>query len=187
MTSQRYVTELLVAWGSGDPTALDKLVPLIYDELHRIAKGYLRNERPNHTLQPTALIHEAYIRLIDTKDVHWQNRAHFFGAAAQAMRRILVDHARRHRAAKRGGGVPRVTLEDDAAFPEDRDVSVLALDDALNKLAEVDPQKSQIVELRYFSGLSIKETAEVMNITEAKVTSQWRTAKAWLHRELTKE
>jgi RNA polymerase sigma factor (TIGR02999 family) len=187
VTSQRYVTELLSAWGNGDPAALDKLTPLIYHELHRIAASYLRKERPNHTLQSTALVHEAYIRLIDTRNIHWRNRAHFFGAAAQAMRRILVDHARGHQAAKRGGGVCRVTLNEESALSEERDVSLLALDDALNKLAEMDEQKSRMVELRYFTGLSSKETAEVLGITEAAVKSQWRTVKAWLHRELTKE
>lgn len=187
MASQKFITELLLAWGRGDPAALDTLVPLIYNELRQIAAGYLRNERPNHTLQPTALIHEAYIRLIDTRHIRWENRAHFFGAAAQAMRRILVDHARARDAEKRGGGVSMVTFDEDAAGAAEKDVNLLALDEALHKLMEVDQQKCRIVELRFFGGLSNKETAEVMQLPDTTVASQWRAAKAWLHREITKE
>jgi RNA polymerase sigma factor (TIGR02999 family) len=187
MASQKFITELLLAWGRGDPTALDALIPLIYDELRRIAESYLRDERPNHTLQPTALVHEAYIRLIDTRYIQWQNRAHFFGAAAQAMRRILVDHARRHHAEKRGGDVQRVTLDEESAGVAGKDVNLLALDEALEKLSEVDPQRCRVVELRFFSGLSNREAAEVMQLPETTVASQWRTAKAWLHRELVGE
>ena len=181
MPSQANVTELLHAWSDGHPAAIDKLIPLIYDEIRRIAEHYLRRERPNHTLQPTALVHEAYLRLVDQKQTGWKNRAYFFGAAAQIMRRILVDHARQHRAAKRGGAERMVTLNEDVAFAEQRDVNLLALDDALKKLAEMDQQKSQIVELRFFSGLSIEETAEVLRVSPATVTRQWRTVKAWLH------
>jgi RNA polymerase sigma factor (TIGR02999 family) len=187
MASQKFITELLLAWGRGDPTALDTLVTLIYDELRRIAAGYLRDERPNHTLQPTALVHEAYIRLIDTRHIQWQNRAHFFGAAAQAMRRILVDHARAREAEKRGGGVSMVTFDENSAGGAQKEVNLLALDEVLDKLAEVDPQKSRIVELRFFGGLSNKETAEVMQLPDTTVASKWRAAKAWLHREITKE
>ena len=186
MSSPPRVTELLLAWGSGDQAALDKLIPLVYDELRRLAKRYLRRERPNHTLQPTALVHEAYFRLVGTTNIHWQNRAHFFGAAAQMMRRILVDHAREQQAAKRGGGECKVTLNEEVAFAHERDVNVLALDDALNRLAEIDPQKCRIVELRFFSGLSVDETAEALGISEATVTRQWRTVKAWLHRQISK-
>ncbi len=186
MPPHAIVTALLQAWSGGDQSALDKLIPLIYDELRRLAGHYLRRERIGHTLQPTALVHEAYLRLADQRQMEWQNRAHFFGAAAQVMRRILVDHARQHRATKRGGAEHKVTLEEDVALSEQRDVNLLALDDALNKLAEIDLQKSRIVELRFFSGLSIDETAEVMEISEATVTRQWRTAKAWLHREISK-
>lgn len=187
MASQKYITELLVAWGHGDAQALDALIPLIYDELRRIAGSYLRKERSNHTLEPTALVHEAYLRLIDTRSIKWQNRAHFFGAAAQAMRRILVDHARAHQAEKRGGDVQIVTLDGQAVPGAEKDVNLLALDEALDKLALMDLEKSRIVELRYFSGLSNKETAEVMQIPEVKVAGQWRSAKAWLHRELVRE
>lgn len=187
MASQKVITELLLAWGQGDQAALDSLIPLVYGELRKIAASYLRHERPNHTLQPSALVHEAYIRLIDTRSIHWQNRAHFFGAAAQAMRRILVDHARQHQAEKRGGGFHKVTLKEDAGGAVEKDINLVALDEALNKLAGSDPQKSRIVELRYFGGLSNKEIAEVLQLPEAKVASQWRTAKAWLHRELVKE
>lgn len=186
MSSPAHVTELLRAWGGGDPAALNELLPHIYDELRRLAGHYLRRERPDHTLQPTALVHEAYLRLIDTNNVRWQNRAHFFGAAAQAMRRILVDHARQHAAAKRGGAEHRVTLDESVALAEQRDVDLLLLDDALDRLEEMDVQKSRMVELRFFGGLSLEETAEVMGVSEATVTRQWRTTRAWLHRELSK-
>jgi RNA polymerase sigma factor (TIGR02999 family) len=184
MPSPANVTELLQAWGAGDPTAIDRLIPLIYDELRRLAARHLRRERLDHTLQPTALVHEAYLRLVDQRETEWRNRAYFFGAAAQIMRRILVDHAREHGAAKRGGAEHRVTLEEDVALAGGRDVNLLALDDALRRLAEIDPHKSRVVELRFFSGLSIEETAEVVGVSPATVTRQWRTAKAWLHREI---
>ena len=187
MPSTTRVTELLQAWGGGDQAAFDELLPIVYDELRRLAGHYLRRERPNHTLQPTALVHEAYLRLVDQRQMQWQNRTHFFGAAAQVMRRILVDHARQHGAAKRGGAEQRVTLDEGVAFARERDVNLLALDDALNRLAEVDPQMSRLVELRFFGGLSIDDTAQVLGVSEATVTRQWRAAKAWLHRELSKE
>ena len=184
MPPPAHVTELLLAWGGGDQSAVDRLIPLIYDELRRLAKSHLRRERPNHTLQPTALVNEAYLRLVDQDRTRWQNRAHFFGAAANVMRRILVDHARQKQAEKRGGGEQRVTLAEDVAAAGQPDVNLLALDDALDRLAALDPQKSRIVELRYFSGLSVEETAEALGVSPATVTRHWRTAKAWLHREI---
>ena len=186
MSSAPRVTELLLAWGGGDQSAFDNLLPLIYDELRRLAAHYLRRERQGHTLQPTALVHEAYLRLVDQTQTRWENRAHFFGAAAQAMRRILVDHARQHKAAKRGGAEQRVTLDEGLAFAPERGLDLLALEDALIKLEQVDPQRSRLVELRFFGGLSTEEVAEVMGVSAATVSRQWRAAKAWLHRELGK-
>jgi RNA polymerase sigma factor (TIGR02999 family) len=186
MSSPPRVTELLLAWGGGDQDAFDKLLPLIYGELRRLAAHYLRRERPDHTLQPTALVHEAYLRLVDQTRAQWQNRAHFFGAAAQMMRRILVDHARQHKAAKRGGSGQRVTLDEKVAFAPEREMDLLALEDALIKLEQVDPQKSRLVELRFFGGLSTEEAAEVLGVSPATVTRQWRAAKAWLLRELSR-
>jgi RNA polymerase sigma factor (TIGR02999 family) len=181
------VTQLLVDWSNGDKDALDKLMPLVYDELRRQAARYLRRERPNHTLQTTALIHEAYIRLVEQKNVRWQNRAHFFGIAAQLMRRILVDHARSHQAAKRGGDdVKLPLLEEAVGFVTEKSTELLALDEALNRLATFDPQQSRIVELRYFSGLSIEETAAVLDISPATVKRDWAFAKSWLQREMTR-
>jgi RNA polymerase sigma-70 factor, ECF subfamily len=184
VTSPTGVTELLLAWGDGDHAALDKLIPLIYDELRRLAAHYLHRERPNHTLQPTALVNEAYLRLVDQTRTKWRGRAHFFGAAAQVMRRILVDYARQHGAAKRGGGGQMVTLDEGVALAQEREVNLLALDEALTRLEALDPQKSRIVELRFFGGLSIEQTAEVLGVSTATVTRQWRTTKTWLHREL---
>ena len=181
------VTELLIDWGKGDKEALDQLVPLVYDELRRQAKRYLRHERAGHTLQTTALIHEAYLRLIDQKNVHWQNRAHFFGIAAQLMRRILVDHARTRGRAKRGGSDVRVSLGEATVIAKAQDLDVVALDEALNRLAEIDEQQSKIVELKFFSGLTVEETAEVLNISQATVKRDWSMAKAWLHREISGE
>jgi RNA polymerase sigma-70 factor, ECF subfamily len=180
------VTNLLLAWGDGDSAALDKLLPLVYKELRRIAERYLRRERADHTLQATALVHEAYFKLIDQKYVRWQNRAHFFGIAAQAMRRILVDHARDYQTEKRGGGGVKLSLDEDIDLSDQRANELIALDDALNTLAEMDEQKSRIVELRFFGGLSIEETAEVMGIGTATVIRQWRLAKAWLYGEINK-
>jgi RNA polymerase sigma factor (TIGR02999 family) len=180
------VTQLLVDWGKGDKQALDGLMPLVYDELHRIASRYLRRERPGHTLQTTALINEAYMRLVDQNRVSWQSRAHFFGVAAQMMRRILVDHARSHLYAKRGGGAQKLTLDEAIATPQERDLDLVALDDALTTLAEVDPQQGRIIELRFFGGLTIDETAEVLSISPATVKRDWNMAKAWLYGEISK-
>jgi RNA polymerase sigma factor (TIGR02999 family) len=177
------VTRLLVQWADGDRQAMEDLLPLVYDELRRLAGSYLRRENPGHTLQNTALVHEAYLRLVD-QEVSWQSRAHFFGIAAQMMRRILVDHARTKNAAKRGDGACRVTLDEALVSTESRDVDVLALDQAMNKLAELDKQQSQIVELRFFGGLSIEDTAEILKISPATVKRDWAMAKAWLYREM---
>jgi RNA polymerase sigma-70 factor (ECF subfamily) len=179
------VTQLLIDWRNGDQTAFDKLMPLVYSELRRLAGHYLRRERRGHTLQPTALVNEAFLRLVDQKRSGWQNRAQFFGIAAQLMRRILVDHARIHRAAKRGGSKQqRLSLtgaEELAAGPE---IDLIALNDALNELAKLDPQQNRIVELRFFGGLSIEETAEALDISHSTVEREWKIARAWLRREL---
>lgn len=177
------VTNLLIDWNNGDATAVDKLMPIIYAELRRLAAHYLKRERNGHTLQPTALVHEAYLRLIEGNRVNWQNRAHFFGTAARLMRHLLVDHARSHQAAKRGGGY-KVSLNDKVAVAQPRDFDLLALDDALEQLAKLDPQQSRVVELRYFGGLSVEETAEVLALSRATVTRYWRSAKAWLHHQM---
>jgi RNA polymerase sigma factor (TIGR02999 family) len=179
------VTQLLTAWHNGNQAALEELVPLVHQELRRLARAYLRRERAGHTLQTSALINEAYLRLIDQK-LEWQNRAHFFGVAAQAMRRILVDHARAQHVAKRGGEQQRVSLAEVAEMPEARDADLVALDDALTTLAEFDPQQCRIVEMRYFGGLTIDETAEAMGISHATVEREWAVARAWLRRQLTK-
>jgi RNA polymerase sigma-70 factor (ECF subfamily) len=178
------VTQLLVDWSSGNKEALDRLVPIVYDELRRQASRYLRRERVGHTLQTTALINEAYLKLVDQKNVHWQNRAHFFGIAAQLMRRILVDYARARKRAKRGGSDIRVSLEQAMTMSKPQDLDIVALDEALGRLVEIDPQQSRIVELRFFSGLNVEETAEVMGISPATIKREWRIAKAWLHREI---
>jgi RNA polymerase sigma-70 factor (ECF subfamily) len=181
------VTQLLIAWNGGDKQALDKLLPVVYDELRRQAAGYLRRERPGHTLQTTALIHEAYLRLIDQKSVQWQNRAQFFGIAAQMMRRILVDHARTKHRAKRGGSDIRVSLTDATPVTKDPDLNLVELDEALNRLEKIDPQQSKIVELRFFSGLNVEETAAALQISPATVKRNWKVAKAWLHREISRD
>ena len=178
------VTRLLRGWREGDQDALEKLTPLVYDELRRLAGHYLRRERPDHTLEGTALVHEAFIRLVDQSGSTWQNRAHFFGVAARLMRQILVDHARRHNAAKRGGGELLLSLSESALRPNEKAASLVALDEALQALTKFDPRKSRIIELRYFGGLSIEEIGEVENIAVATVRRQLRTAEAWLHREL---
>jgi len=177
------ITKLLVASREGDEEALNKLLPLVYQELRRLAGHYLRRERPDHTLQPTALVHETYLRLID-QNVSWQNRAHFFGVAAQMMRRILVDHARSRLAAKRGSGGVKISLDDALNLSDERAGDFIALDEALERLAEFDQQKSKIVELRFFGGLSVEETAEVLGIGTATVTRQWKMAKAWLYQQV---
>src|ERR1700694_922198 len=180
------VTQLLIAWNGGDKQALDKLLPVVYDELRRQAARYLRRERPGHTLQTTALIHEAYLRLIDQKSVHWQNRAQFFGIAAQMMRRILVDHARTKHRAKRGGSDIRISLTDATSVTKDPDLNLVELDEALNRLEKIDPQQSKIVELRFFSGLNVEETAAALQISPATVKRDWKVAKAWLYREISR-
>jgi RNA polymerase sigma factor (TIGR02999 family) len=174
------VTELLVAWTNGDRAALEALIPAVYPELRRIAGRYLRRERAGHTLQPTALVHEAYVKLIDQDRARWHNRAQFFGVAAQLMRRILVDHAREHGAAKRGGGARPVTLVDAMAAAPDRGIDVLALDEALARLTALYPEQGRLVELRYFGGLTIEETGEVLGQSPATVKRQWAVARAWL-------
>lgn len=178
------VTQLLVSWSQGDQQALKELTPLVYKELRRLAGHYLRRERPDHTLQGTALVHEAYLRLVDQKRVKWQNRAHFFGVAAQMIRRILVDHARGHRAEKRGADAVKLSLDEVLTIPEERNLDLVALDDALSALASLDPQQGRIVELRFFGGLSIEETAEVIGISPATVKRDWAMAKAWLYRDM---
>jgi RNA polymerase sigma factor (TIGR02999 family) len=182
--SSERVSKLLLNWGQGDQGAREALIPLVYDELRRLARRYLRRERPDHTLQSAALVNEAYLRLIRQDQPQWQNRAHFFGVAAQLMRHILVDHARNRAAAKRGAGAPRLTLDPDVALPQTRDVDLVALDDALNQLAALDPQQSRLVELRFFGGLSIEETSVVLGVSPATVKREWATARAWLQREM---
>lgn len=181
------VTQLLIDWSKGDKAALDALLPVVYEELRHQAARYLRRERAGHTLQTTALIHEAYIKLIDQRNVHWQNRAHFFGIAAQAMRRILVDHARAKNRAKRGGSDIRVSFNEANLVGQQQDLDIEALDEALTRLSEIDEQQSRIVELRFFSGLTVEETAEVLGISPATVKRDWSMAKAWLHREISTE
>lgn len=181
------VTQLLVAWSNGDSSARDALMPLVHDELRRLAHRYMDRERGNHTLQTSALVNEAYLRLIDQKNVHWQNRAHFFGIAARMMRRILVDYARKRGFAKRGGNLQPVPLDEAMIVSPERAAEVVALDDALNCLAELDQRKSQIIELRFFGGLSIDETAEVLGVSSGTVMRDWTFAKAWLRREITKQ
>ncbi len=178
------ITRLLVAWGEGDQSALEELAPLVQAELHRLAHHYMGRERPDHTLQTSALVNEAYIRLIDWKNVQWQNRAHFFGVSAQLMRRILVDFARDRRYLKRGGGELRVTLGEAAAFAVERSADLVALDEALNALAELDQRKAEVVEMRFFGGLSVEEVAEVLKVSKETVMRDWRLSKVWLLREL---
>ena len=181
------VTQLLLDWSKGNQTALGKLMPLVYKELRRLAHQYRRKERAGHTMQTTDLVHEAYLRLVDQRRVRWQNRSHFFGVAAQLMRRILVDHARRHMRAKRGGGTQRVSLHEAAVVSRQSTVDLLALDEALNRLAEIDPRKARIVELRFFGGMEVEETAACLEVSEITVMREWKMAKAWLHRELSDE
>ena len=182
--SPKEITRLLVAWSDGDESALAQLTPLVYEELHRLAHRYMSGERPGHTLQTTALVNEAYVRLIDWKNVRWQNRAHFFAASAQLMRRILVDFARLHNYQKRGGGVRAETLDEAALVAKDKGADMVALDEALNSLAELDARQSRVVELRFFGGLTNDEVAEVLKVSEATVRRDWSLARAWLHREL---
>jgi RNA polymerase sigma factor (TIGR02999 family) len=178
------VTELLVAWREGEPGALDRLLPLVYGELRRQARAQLRRERPGHTLQPTALVHEAFLRLFGQRGTQWQNRRQFFAVASQAMRRALVDHARARAAAKRGAGLTRVALSDAARAAAPLDADVLALDQALGRLEQLDPRQVRVVELRYFGGLSAEEAAEALDVSLATVNRDWAMARAWLFREL---
>jgi RNA polymerase sigma-70 factor, ECF subfamily len=182
--SPQEVTQLLVAWRNGDQNARDELMPLVYQELHRLAHQYMSRERPGHTLQTSALVNEAFLRLADQRDVQWQNRAHFIGIAGQMMRRILVDYARNRGYAKRGGGALQVSLDEELIVSEERSAEVVALDDALQSLARLDERKSQLVELRFFGGLSIEETAEVLGVSPGTVMRDWTLAKAWLRREM---
>ena len=179
------VTRLLIDWGNGDRAALDKLTPLVHEELRRMARQYMSRERPGHTLQTTALVNEAYLRLVDQRQAHWQNRAHFFAVAARVMRHILIDHARQHVRAKRGGKTQRISLDEAAVMSPERASDLLALDEALDELATIDPRRSRVVELRYFGGLNIDETAEVLKVTPTTVSRDWRWAKAWLYKAVT--
>jgi RNA polymerase sigma-70 factor (ECF subfamily) len=186
MTSgPKAITQLLEAWREGDEAARDELMTVVYQELHRLAHHYMKHELPGHTLQTSALVNEAYMRLIDQNNVQWQNRAHFYGIAAQMMRRILVDYARSRRYAKRGGGIRDLSLEEALIMSQERNEEVVALDEALERLAEFDPRKSKIVEFRFFAGLNIEETAEVLDVSPGTVMRDWTLAKAWLRREIT--
>jgi RNA polymerase sigma factor (TIGR02999 family) len=178
------VSSLLRAWSGGDQSALERLTPMVYDELHRLARRYMQQERPGHSLQATALVNEAYTRLVDYKRMQWQDRAHFFAVSSQLMRRILVDHARRHNL-KRGAGVQHVSLDEAAVVSGDEGMDLVALDDAMNALARLDLRKVQVVEMRFFGGLSVEETAEVLKISTVTVKRDWRAARTWLYRELT--
>jgi RNA polymerase sigma factor (TIGR02999 family) len=178
------VTRLLDDLSAGKEHALDELLPLVYRELRRRAASYLRRERQNHTLQPTALVNEAFLKLVEQRNVRWQNRAHFFGIAAQAMRRILVDHARTHGRVKRGGASPQVTLDEAMIAAESRSIDLLALDEALERLSALDERQARVVELRFFGGMSVEETAEVLHISPATIKREWSMAKAWLHAQL---
>jgi RNA polymerase sigma factor (TIGR02999 family) len=182
--SKPNVTQLLLELSSGKRESLDQLIPLVYAELRRLADSFMRGERGNHTLQPTALVHEAYLRLIDQREVNWQNRAHFFSIAAETMRRILVNHAHSSQAAKRGGRTVRLSIDEAINFPGVPDVDLVLLDEALDRLASFDAQQSRIVELRFFGGLTIKEVAEITELSTATVEREWRTAKAWLHHQI---
>jgi RNA polymerase sigma factor (TIGR02999 family) len=186
VSGSQEVTRLLLAWGQGEQSALEKLVPLVHAELRRIARRYMLGERHGHTLQTTALINEAYLRLVDSQKVNWQSRAHFFAVSAQLMRRVLVDYARARNYQKRGAGAYNVTLDEAKVGPQERGQDLVALDDALHELAKIDPRKSQVIELRFFGGLSVEETAEVLNVSQDTVLRDWRLAKDWLRREMTR-
>ena len=181
------VTQLLLRWSEGDKAALGKLMPLVYRELRRLAGHYMRRERPGHTLQASALVNEAYLRLVDYRRMQWQNRAHFFAVAAQAMRRVLVEHARSRQYAKRGGTAQRISLDDVAVLTDQQAAELVALDDALTSLEALDARKARIVELRYIGGLSIEESAETLGVSTATVERDWRSAKAWLYRAISQE
>jgi RNA polymerase sigma factor (TIGR02999 family) len=182
----KQVSELLANWNQGNAEAREALMPLVYNELRKLAASHLRRERSDHTLQPTALVHEVYLRLAEQKNVQWQDKSHFFGVAAQLMRRILVDHARSHMADKRGSGLPKASLNEAIAMSRERPAELLALDESLTQLASADPQQGRIVELRVFAGLTIEQTAEVLGISPATVKRDWNLAKAWLLREIHK-
>jgi RNA polymerase sigma factor (TIGR02999 family) len=184
--SQRQVTQLLLDWREGDQEALNRLIPLVHQELKRLARHYMRRERAGHTLQTSALVNEAYIQLVDYKRVQWKDRAHFLAVAAQVMRRILIDYARNRQSLKRGAEARKVSLDEAATLADERAAEMIALDEALTSLAELDPRKSQIVELRYFGGLEIEETAHVINVSPATVKREWAAARLWLHREINK-
>jgi RNA polymerase sigma-70 factor, ECF subfamily len=185
--SEGEITRLLVQIKGGNRQAESDLIPLVYDELRRLARGYMRRERPEHTLQPTALVHEAYMRLVDESGIDWQGRAHFFAVAAQLMRRILVDHARAHRAGKRGGPEQRLSLEDGLVFTEAKNDELLALDEALARLARQDPRLAQVVEMRFFGGLSFEEIARLLGVSLRTAKRDWAVARAWLYEEISKE
>ena len=180
------VTQLLLQWNNGDPAALDALIPLVYGELRRLARYYLQQEKQGHTLSSTALVHEAYLRLVNQREVTWQNRAHFFGVASQMMRRILVDHARKRASVKRGGESLTLALDEAVAAPQRKELDLMALDDALVGLAKLDERQSRLVELRFFGGLSIEETSEVLGVSTPTVKRDWASARAWLFRELSR-
>src|SRR5947209_16603960 len=184
--SPKEVTQLLLDWSNGNQAALDHLTPLVYEELHRLAHQHMKRERSGHTLQTSALVNEAYLRLIDQRNVRWQNRAHFFSIASRLMRRILVDHARAHTRAKRGGGALRVSLDEAASVSQERAAELVALDESMTKLAAFDQRKSQVVELRFFGGMSVEEIAAALDVSEVTVKRDWSTAKAWLHRAIEK-
>jgi len=186
-SSTHEVTQLLLAWRQGDEAAFNSLIPLVYRELHHLAKRYMRRERAGHTLQTTALVNEAYLRLVDCGTVQWQNRAHFFAVAARVMRQILVDYARGRRSNKRGGQELHVALDEAAEVPQSRGVDLIALDDALQSLARIDLRKSQVVEMRFFAGLTLEEIAEVFKVSSRTVSRDWELAQAWLYREITKQ
>src|SRR5256886_9472825 len=182
--SRKDVTDLLIDWSKGDQEALNKLMPLVYDELHRLASRYLRRERRDHTLQTTALVHEAYLKLVNQRDANWQNRVHFFAAAAQVMRHVLVDYARRRGASKRGGDYCRLSLDEATISSEEKDTDLLALNEALKNLATIDTQQSRVVELRVFGGTTVEEPAEALGISPRTVKREWSMAKAWLHKQI---
>jgi RNA polymerase sigma-70 factor (ECF subfamily) len=182
--SKDQVTELLRLWRNGDRAALEKLTPLVYDELHHLAHRYIRRERPGHTLQTTALLNEAYVRLVEQNDVEWQSRSHFFGVAAQVMRHILVDYARQHISAKRGGEFQKLALDDGLIVSRERAAELVALDEAMHALSKIYPRRSKVVELRYFGGMNNQEASELLNVSETTIERDWRFAKAWLYREL---
>jgi RNA polymerase sigma-70 factor, ECF subfamily len=187
MANPREITRLLAEWSKGNDAALDELLPLVYNELRRLASSYMRHERSNHTLQTTALVHEAYLRLVQPRNVTWETRTHFFAVAAQVMRHILVDHARGVQRAKRGSGTPPVPLSDVAVVSKQRAEEVLAVNTALDNLSAIDPRKGRVFELRYFGGMSVDEAAEALKVSPATVARDWRMAKAWLRREIAPE